>query len=283
MAIDPASVKFGNSSEWRTFAERRPLFLDRFENLRLALNAAYIRNFKDAGALESMLFFTSRQAADDFMEILLVCGNGEGTAGEKLLRSFYERVVTITYLHKFPDKFDAYFNYYHVTAKKVMDSERRMWGDDVYPPEKVKEVEANYERVKDAYRTRQCKSCGRKEMGGAWSPVALGDMAKLVGLDRYYHFAYSRPLLQAHPTVKGTLGRLVGNADGPISWGERIDQKKSDNVLLTAHALILHLFDVQIERFHVDGLQALAEKAAQDFKDIWSSAGGDSNAAVEVP
>lgn len=121
------------------------VFLERLENLRLALNAAYIRSLNDGGALESMLFFTSRQAADDFMEILLVCGNGEATAGEKLLRSFYERVVTITYLHRFPEKFDAYFNYYHVTTKRVMDSERRMWGDNFYPPEKVKEVEENYE------------------------------------------------------------------------------------------------------------------------------------------
>ena len=263
------------------FAERRMVFLERFENLRLALNSAYIRSLDDAGALESMIFFTSRQAADDFMEILLVCGNGEGTAGEKLLRSFYERVVTTTYLHKFPEKFDAYFNYYHVTAKKVMDSERRMWGDDFYPPEKVTEVEENYERVKDDYRNRECKGCGRKEPGGAWSPVALGDMAKQVGLDRYYHFAYSRPLLQAHPSVKGTLRRLVGDPDGPISWGERIDRKKSDDVLATAHALILHLFDVQIERFQVDGLQALAERAAQDFKDIWSPA-GDSNVTASV-
>lgn len=282
MSIDLASVKFGTSSEWLAFAERKLLFIERFENLRHALNAAYVRQLSEVSALESMLFFTSRQAADDFMEILLVCGNGEGTAGEKLLRSFYERVVTITYLHKFPDKFDAYFNYYHVTAKKVMDSELRMWGADFYTPDRIREIEENYERVKNAYRNRECKGCGRKESGGAWSPVALGDMAKLVGLDRYYHMAYSRPLLQAHPTMKGTLRRLVGDVDGPISWGERIDHKKSDDVLVTAHALILHLFDVQIDRFHIDGLHALAERAALDFKDIWNPEGDDSSALGEV-
>lgn len=270
MSIDPASVVFGNRAEWRAFAERRPLFLERFENLKKALNCAYIRTLNDAGSLESMIFFTSRQAADDFMELMLVCGNSEGNAGEKLLRSFYERVVTIVYLHKNPDKFDLYFNYYHVTAKKVMEAEHRVFGVDLYPHKKVTEVEANYARVKEDYRTRECKKCGRKEMGIAWSNVPLGDMAAAVDLDRYYYYAYVRPLLQSHPSVKGTLARFDGPEGGQITWGERIDRDQSDRVLMVAHLLLLHLFDVQIERFKVDGLQALAETAAADWKDIWS-------------
>ena len=270
--INPADVKFGNPSEWRAFAQRQPAFLERFENLREALNAAFIRTLTNAAAFESMLFFTSRQAADDFLEILLVCGNGEASAAEKLLRSFYERVVTVTYLHRFPDKFDAYFNYYHITAKKVMESERRLFGDDLYPPEKIDEVNNNYDRVKNAYRTRECKGCGRREMGPAWSPVAFGDMAKLVELERYYHIAYARPLLQAHPGVKGTLSRLDGQPGGPISWGDRIDRQKADEVLVTAHALLLHLLDVQVEHFRVEGLEALVERAAQDWKDTWDPA-----------
>jgi hypothetical protein len=275
MSINPADVKFGNPAEWRAFAERRPTFLERFDNLREALNTAFIRTLTDAGRVESMIFFTSRQAADDFMEILLVCGNSEGNAGEKLLRSFYERVVTIVYLHKFPDKFEAYFNYYHVTAKKVMDAERRVWGDDLYPPEKVREIEDNYARVKDAYRTRECKKCGRKEMGIAWTNVSLGDMATAVDLDRYYYYSYVRPLLQSHPSVKGTLGRLEGTG-GPIGWGERVDREQSDRVLMTAHVLLLHLLEVQTERFRIDGLQDLVETAAKDWKDVWGSANAES-------
>ena len=135
MSIDPADVRFGDPPEWRAFAERHQRFLERFESLRLALNAAFIRTLPNAGALESMLFFTSRHAADDFMEVLLVCGNGEAPAGQKLLRSFYERVVTIAHLHKNDAEFPKYFNYFHVTQKKVMESERALYGDDRFPPE----------------------------------------------------------------------------------------------------------------------------------------------------
>lgn len=40
------------------FAERRPLFLDRFENLKKALDCAYLRSLENADSLESMIFFT---------------------------------------------------------------------------------------------------------------------------------------------------------------------------------------------------------------------------------
>ena len=271
-SINPSSVVFGNRLEWRTFAERRPLFLERFENLKRALDAAYIRTLTNAGKLESMIFFTSRQCADDFMEIMLVCGNGEGNAGEKLLRSLYERVVLVAYLHKFPDQIDAYFEYYHVTSKKVLDAARYLWGDEAASPARIREIEENYERVKNSYRNRTCPKCGRKESGMSWTPVAFFDMAKAVGLDRYAFYAYTMPLLQAHPSVKGTLGRLDGEPEGPISWGERVDREKADRVLMTAHALLLHLFDVQLERFQIEGLDSLARTAAEDWKPIWDGA-----------
>jgi hypothetical protein len=269
MSVDPADVRFGNPREWSAFAERLQRFLERFENLRRALDAAFIRSLKDAGALESMLFFTSRHAADDFMEILLVCGNGEAPAGQKLLRSFYERVVTIAYLHKNEEEFPKYFNYFHVTQKKVMDSERALYGDDRYPPEKVAEIEAEYFRVKDDYKTRECR-CGRREMGPSWSKAPFHVMAKETGLDRYYHIAYTKPLLQAHASTKGTLARLEGEPGGPIGWGERVDRREADEVLTTAHALVLHLLEYQVQRFKVDGLEPLVEQAAQDWKEIWN-------------
>ena len=45
---------------------------------------------------------------------------------------------------------------------------------------------------------------GRREMAPAWSPVSLVDMAYRVGLGGYAFYAYNMPLLQAHPSAKGT-------------------------------------------------------------------------------
>src|SRR5471030_576528 len=95
---------FGHPEEWKAFAARHPEFLVRFPNLKAALDAAYIRTLKGSAQLDTMIFFTSRQCVDDFLEILLMCGNAEGNGAEKLLRSFYERVVLVTYLHKKPEQ-----------------------------------------------------------------------------------------------------------------------------------------------------------------------------------
>lgn len=156
-----------------------------------------------------------------------------------------------------------------MTSKKVLDAARKLWGDQAVTPEQARDIDENFERVKNNYRGRKCRNCGHREASIAWSPVPLVDMAAEAGLDKYSFYAYTMPLLQAHPTFKGTLGRLDGQPGGPISWGDRVDHERADRVLRTAHALLLHLLDVQIERFPLPELKDLGIKAAHDYNDIW--------------
>lgn len=44
----------------------------------------------------------------------------------------------------------------------------------------------------------------------------------------------------------------------------------------------LHLFDVQIERFKIEGLEALAQTAANDWKDIWAGTAAGSGPSAEA-
>jgi hypothetical protein len=90
--------------------------LARFPNLKAALDAAYIRTLKGSAKLDTMIFSTSRQSVDDFIEILLMCRNGGQRCGEAaavLLRTG----VLVSYLNKNPEQLDAYYDYYHVTTK----------------------------------------------------------------------------------------------------------------------------------------------------------------------
>lgn len=57
-----------------------------------------------SSVLDGLIFLMTRFAADDFMEILLLCGSAEGYGGEKLLRSMFERVWTLLYLQKYPEE-----------------------------------------------------------------------------------------------------------------------------------------------------------------------------------
>lgn len=49
--------------------------------------------------------------AHDFQEILVLCGNGLGIGGLKLLRGLYEKAVVMQYLSAYPDEVQEFFDY----------------------------------------------------------------------------------------------------------------------------------------------------------------------------
>ena len=73
-------AQFGLPQEWDHFAESHKLFLERYPNLRLALETAFIRRGITSEPVDRAVFFTGRLCVEDFMETLLLCGNGYGSA-----------------------------------------------------------------------------------------------------------------------------------------------------------------------------------------------------------
>jgi hypothetical protein len=106
-------------------------------------------------------------------------------------------------------------------------------------------------------------------MGIAWSSVPLPDMAQRVGLGRFVFLAYTMPLLNAHPTIKGTLGRLQGEEHGPIGIKDRTNPELADRVLSTAHALLILMLEVIINRFPAEGLEEMFAQLDKDYPEIW--------------
>jgi hypothetical protein len=94
---------FGDPAEWENFERRNPEFVKRIGNLvntiKLAFSSLLLRE-----PLDKILFLLDRLCAEDFSEILLLCGNGYGIGAEKLLRGMYERAVTATYLSQHPEE-----------------------------------------------------------------------------------------------------------------------------------------------------------------------------------
>jgi hypothetical protein len=87
--------KFGTPAEWQAFEKRHPAFLERFPRLFAGLEAVFLRSLKSSEPIDVLLFFLGREAADDFFEIVIMCGNAEGHGAQKLLRTFFERVVLL--------------------------------------------------------------------------------------------------------------------------------------------------------------------------------------------
>ncbi|MDA2926548.1 hypothetical protein MYX78_04830 [Acidobacteria bacterium AH-259-G07] len=84
---------FGFQEEWNRFKERHGLFFERFHHLGSTLDKIFIRELSGPEPVDKVVFYLGRVCCEDFMEILLLCSNGYGIGGLKLLRGMYERTV----------------------------------------------------------------------------------------------------------------------------------------------------------------------------------------------
>ena len=131
-----------------------------------------------------------RHVPEDFSEILLLCGNGYGIGALKLLRGMYERVVTMAYLLKHPEKAQDFVDRHLIEKQKCLNH-LRMDGDD--PAKYFGEAELA-EIAEAAGRTRD------RLPKDSWTDLDLRSMARVVGLEGYYTIFYHWPTLHTHPT-----------------------------------------------------------------------------------
>ena len=268
--LDP-DVRFGNPEEWVAFGQRRPKVVQIVPRIAQALTAVFSRSLTDATPDDLVIFFTGYRCAEDFLEILLLCGNGEGYAGQKLLRSLFENVVLVKYLNEHRDQVRSYYDYHDVTTFKHINVRRRFWGNEAVPQKVAEQATANYEAIKENYRHRTCQECGRKEMGVSWTPIALPDMAELVGLGNFVPTAYYEPLLDSHPNMNGIVRRLdfIDLQSSKINWSPRLNRELADRVLLTAHALLLCALEVQQNYFSLP--DTVLDGLPDDFVRAWDA------------
>jgi hypothetical protein len=256
----------GNPKEWQPFAVRHPLLIERLGNLTDALNTIMNRRWTDDERVDTIIFVAGHMAVDDFMEIVTLCGNSEGHGAMKVLRSMFERVVTLRYLHAHPDEFERYYKYYWVSKRKMAHAIENTFQKGLIPKDRMQEIEDNYNKVKDEYKMTLCEKCGTTRPGIAWSPKDMVTMAKEVGMGLQLVSSYYMPLDEAHPNVKGMADR-VDIRDGRIIVKERLDRELSDRALIAAHLLTLQALEVQVERFKLD--PEPYKRAEQDFLEIW--------------
>jgi hypothetical protein len=87
-----------------------------------------------------------RLCSEEFFEITLLAANGYGAL--KLLRSLYERAVTMAYLCDNPSEVEAFLNYYPVAQRKLIQAIKGSFGPDALPAQVLEQVEQQYAEVK---------------------------------------------------------------------------------------------------------------------------------------
>ena len=249
-------------------------FMRRYPKLSALLNRVLIRSGATDSPADRVVFFLGRLMAEDFMEILLLCGNGYGVAGLKLLRGMYERAVTATYLSKNPSEAELFLDYHHVhewkLCKRAVDTYKP---EPVLPPEHIERMKADFEQVRSKFTEILCEKCGTTRpqnvlvsarspfdgpKGGGWTGQAISAVLPL-------------PTLQSHATVSSLMTRMKTLPEGGISFDEGAQREKAGMALDCAHNLILQCIDLQNKHFRL-ALDGELQSAFADFQAIWKPA-----------
>lgn len=268
-----ASQRFscGFPEEWENFGKRHRLFLERFPNLVTALNTAFIRRATLPEHIDRFVFFYGRLCCEDFFEIGLCCGNGYGAAALKLVRTLYERAVTLRYLHEHPQELSDFWDYHLVSSYKLMIPINETLGRSTLPEEIRSKLSADYERVKERFMVTACEKCGTKRLNHTWSKLDLVSMAKKTGtIGQLIVPGYYLPLRHAHATVGALLSRLEDDEVEGLSFAPTAQRDEADDALMSAQNIIFDVLSVQEQRFKIPGLKEQIQQLIDDFMEIYA-------------
>lgn len=264
-----AQLIFGIQEEWENFRERHVLFFEKFPNLRTAMATAFLRKGSSAEAIDRFVFLYGRLCCEDFHEVLLCCGNGYGFAALKLVRSLYERAVTIRYLHEHPDELTAFLDFHHIQAYKLLIPVEETFGG-IVSKAVSDEVKTKYDEVKRDFLITVCERCGTKRVNHTWNKLDFVSLAKRSGsLGPLLVQGYYLPMRHAHATLGSLMSRLEYTPEEGLSFVPNAQREDADQAFIVAHNIIIEVLRVQEERFKVPHLEEQLQVCAKDFLEMY--------------
>jgi Family of unknown function (DUF5677) len=272
-ADEPLQASYGYPEEWAAFSQSHQEFLKRFKNIENAIRVAFQRIHQTTQPLEKTIYFQGRLIVEDFMEVLLLCGNGYGIGAQKLVRGMYERAVTARYLMDHPDEVENFLDFHRVADYKFLIAIEQSMGTDVFSPAQAAKIRKDYESVKGQFTVSDCKTCGTFRMNHTWSKVDIVSMArKTKNLWLFILPGYYMPMREAHSTVGAIFSRIdpesAKNDEGLIFDGE-LQRDRAHTTLFTAHVILLDALELQREFFKIEELIPIMQTCIADYTEIW--------------
>jgi Family of unknown function (DUF5677) len=263
------SLIFGVPAKWEAFHKRNVAFLDAWERVYRVTQAVFIRNLTDPNQNDLHVLYLGRLCVEDFAEILLVCGNGYGVAGKKLLRGLFERALTAWYLHKHPEESPHFEDYWHVQVHRLARDARDVLGTEVVPDETIAEFQQRADEVRDRFKVPVCEKCKTFRLNHTWTRLDVVSMAReCPEIGGFMLPAYRDTLAHVHANFGGILLRL-GMEEESISFQDESSPEECDQVLMTAHAILLRVLDLQVQHFELGSVEEELGKCVEDFQIVW--------------
>ena len=262
---------FGNTDAWQSFERDFPVFIEKSALLFQTFNKVFHRKIEhSAPKVDKVVFHLGLLCREDFKEILLLCANGYGMGGLKILRGLYERAVTADYLSTHPDEADNFLDYFYIHRRKENNHLKNIYGRDYFSRDEADYIEQEYQRVKDKFQETLCKKCGTTKPQMSWTRLDTASMAKAAdsALDGWYYDCYFLPTLQAHTTMPGILSRLKPIEEKGLSFSSKAQGDEVKNVIIRSHVIMLNILDSQNEHFSLQLYDELWERA-KDFDEAW--------------
>jgi hypothetical protein len=213
-----------------------------------------------------------KQCAETIEEIHLVCINGYGLAGTKLLRGLYERTVTAAFFAKNPEAARRFLDSFDLDFGKLMHRHQEFAnanGQDpnkILPTELLARVEDDYKRAKE--EEQRCDRCGAPK-----GRLDVFSMAQASGpaLVPYYGLCFLEPTLHVHCTWYSVLeGVKVMPGQNHIAFDPHPEGERALKILQLSHFLILHAVETQNAYFRLSLEEDIAQRWA-DYKALWES------------
>jgi hypothetical protein len=258
----------GYPDQWKAFQQRNHKFLARFDNLKNALNLTFVRTIDSESPEERVVFVLGRLCVEDFFEIIQLAGNGYGYGALRLLRSLFERAVTMAFLSENPTQVDAYLNYHAVAQHKLMRALKESFGPTVLPVETLERTEREYLKVKDDYLFESCSQCHAKRVHYTWNKLDIVSMARKTDFGSLIVAAYYIPMSHAHSTVQSILSRIEKTDEGGAGFNPDAQPKEADLALKAAHNIVLGVIKTQKKFFKLDDLDTPLQTCFKDFMEI---------------
>src|SRR5713101_2069071 len=164
----------GNPEQQHRFREEHQLFLEKLPHLHDVVNTAFARKAKLSTVTDRLVFSLGSSCADDFGEILLLCGNGYSIGAKKILRGMYERAVTAWHLHDHPEEAENFVDFGWVREYQFMKKLKEAFGKKLFEDhpdrrENFEQAKAKYEKVKQKFMVSVCKKCDTTRLNHTWT------------------------------------------------------------------------------------------------------------------
>jgi hypothetical protein len=262
---DLETVSFGYQDFWpQADKAYRQVFLSCERLTALANELSAAADVKATEPVEKAVHFLVRLTVFGMNEAILLCGNGCGAGGMKIVRGMFESSTLAEYLRLNPKQVEDYIDFGRILAWR-----RYQWTltnkpkvAKRFPAETVKDIEDEYNRVKASFTN----SKGR--LRNQWTLKTIGEISDEIGRTDQYELVYSLACSIHHANAEGLLSYMKMKdesiaMDGPPSF------EWTGEALIAAHTYFLLALDTLNDCCKL-GFDDRIKAAAKEFKDVWT-------------